>query len=273
MTAEYISYKRIIDCISDIKSGDIVYLISDVLNLAKTAREHGERFDKNAFIDSIIEKIGDNGTLLIPAFNWGFCNGKVFDYRNTPSESGALGNAALHRDDFKRTKHPIYSFCVWGKDKEILFERDPLNAFGKETIFEYIVEKRAKALIIDLPTMDRNVICHHIEKIVDVPFRFEKTFISEYIDWNGVSSKKSYSMFVRDYSYEAMEQLAPMNFLLELLGITHTIMINNIPFRICMENEAAEVLMIDMKYNDCLNTYRYKGQKKRAELKEYYEIL
>lgn len=264
----YIPYEDIINHIEDISDGDIVYLISDVLNLGKKARENGERFDKNKFLDSIVNKIGNEGTLLIPTFNWGFCKGKTFDYRKTPSEAGALGNAALKRPDFLRTKHPIYSFSVWGRDKEKLFELDPVNAFGEGTVFEYIVKNRAKALIIDLPTMDRNVICHHIEKIASVPFRFEKMFTSEYVNWEGNSSTKTYSMFVRYYEYEAQEHLAPMNSILETLGITKTTFIDEIPFRVCDEKNAASILYIDMKYNDSRNSYVYKGQLAQVEHNE-----
>lgn len=209
--------------------------------------------------------------MLIPTFNWGFCKGKTFDYNKTCSESGALGNAALKRNDFVRTKHPIYSFCVWGKDKEKLYEMDPTNAFGNGTIFEYIVKNGTKALIIDLPTMDRNVICHHVEKLVGVPFRFEKTFTADYIDKEGEKTSKSYSMFVRNYDFDAKERLAPMNFLLEALGITKTKFINGIPFRICDEKLAAEVLTIDMRDNDCRNSYVYKGQRKNIVFNEFYE--
>lgn len=257
----YTRYEEIINQINEIGKGDIVYLISDVLNLAKQTAQNGERFDKNAFIDSILRKVGEEGTVLIPTFSWRFSSGGIFDYRNTPSESGALGNAALKRDDFTRTKHPMYSFCVWGKDKERLFNMDPVNGYGTGTVFEYIIDNNGKALIIDLPTMNRNVICHHIEKIAGVPFRFEKEFTSDYIDWNGKRAKKTYSIYVRHYEYEAQEHLAPMNSILEVMGVTSTRVINGIPFRVCDEKQAAELLYMDMKYNDCRNTYVYKGQK------------
>lgn len=267
----YISYESIIDKLEDIREGDIVYLISDILNVAKVARCNGERFDPNRFIDTLIRKVGETGTVLIPSFNWGFCKGKAFDYKATPSEAGALGNVALQRPDFIRTRHPIYSFCVYGKDKEKLFQIDPVNAFGEGTVFEYIVKNQAKALVIDLPTMDRNVICHHMEKLAEVPFRFEKNFIADYIGPEGIKSRKSYSMFVRNYDFEAMERLAPMNCILEVLGISRTTMINGIPFRVCDEAGAAKILYQDMKYNNSLCSYTYKGQNRSFEYHELYD--
>ena len=109
----YISYYKIIDELKEICRGDIVYVVSDILALSVKARENKERMDLNRFIDSIIDKVGKEGTILIPTFNWDFCKGETFDIRKTVSRTGALGNAALKRPDFKRSKHPLYSFMIW----------------------------------------------------------------------------------------------------------------------------------------------------------------
>ena len=90
----YISYKDIISHI-DIEEGDIVNVSSDVLKLICVCRENNEAFDSNAFIDTIIKKIGNTGTLLFPTYYWRFCKGDTFDYRNTLSQTGGLSNVAL----------------------------------------------------------------------------------------------------------------------------------------------------------------------------------
>ena len=51
-----------------------------------------------------------------------FCEGKDFDYKKTQSKCGLLSNIALKRDDFLRTKNPIYSFAVTGKRYGINFK-------------------------------------------------------------------------------------------------------------------------------------------------------
>ena len=160
---EYIPYERIIEQIDDIKQGDTVYIVSDILALSIASRENGERFDIQKFIDSILKKIGEDGTILIPTFNWGFCKGETFDIRKTVSKTGALGNAAMKRKDFKRTKHPIYSFMVWGKDKELLTNMDYQEGFGQDSVFDYMYKKKAKALVIGLPTLSGLTFIHYVE--------------------------------------------------------------------------------------------------------------
>ena len=64
--------------------GDSVLLTSDIMQLMFTAMRNGERFDRDAFLNAILEVIGKEGTLLIPTFNWDFCHGIPFDYHKTP---------------------------------------------------------------------------------------------------------------------------------------------------------------------------------------------
>ena len=89
-----------------LKQGDVILLTSDIMQLMFTAVRNGERFDRDAFLDAILDVIGQEGTLLIPTFNWDFCHGVPFDYHKTPCKTGALGGFALGRADFRRTQHP-----------------------------------------------------------------------------------------------------------------------------------------------------------------------
>ena len=96
----------------NIKKNEIIFLSSDVSLIAYHEIENNSNFDGNIFLNIITEKIGDNGTLILPVYNWGFCKGLPFNYSTTPGKTGYIGNVALKRNDFIRTKHPIYSFVV-----------------------------------------------------------------------------------------------------------------------------------------------------------------
>ena len=98
---------------------DQVYLPScfDIKKILIHYKKQKEKLNPNLILDSVLSKIGDDGTLLLPTFNWDFCNGKEFNYFKTPSKSGSLTKVALSRNDFIRTKNPIYSFAVSGKSQ------------------------------------------------------------------------------------------------------------------------------------------------------------
>lgn len=186
----------------EIKKGDVLLVSSDItqliLNLCggmknfnkKKARETG-----NNIIDTLQELVGESGTLLFPTYNWGWCKGETFIYEKTLGKTGALGNYALKRSDFFRTKHPIYSFAVWGKDKDFLVSLENKDSFGKDSPFEYLFKKKAKNLFID--TSDFYTFTHFVEESVGVSYRFVKSFKSKYIK-NNITKECIYNMYVRD---------------------------------------------------------------------------
>ena len=172
-----------------IKKGDKIIITSDILKILIQFKKKKINFDPNNLIDIIKNKIGRNGTLLIPTFNWDFCKGKTFDFNKTPSQSGALGNIALKRKDFLRSFNPIYSFAVTGKDKKKICNQKHLDCFSLNSPFGYLIKNKGKNLFIDLhqrvsdETKLGGFTFHHVvEQAVKVPYRYIKQFKGLYID-------------------------------------------------------------------------------------------
>ena len=102
-----------------ISKGDSVWVASDMTALIYTCMENDDDTDLNVLIDSIIEILGPEGTLLIPVFNWDFCKGKPFDIRKTPCRTGSLGKIALKRKDFLRRSSQILYLYIQPKKKQM----------------------------------------------------------------------------------------------------------------------------------------------------------
>ena len=100
-----------------LKSGDKLIVTSDALKLLIFLKRNKIKYSLDNLIDDLIEIVGKKGNIIFPTFNWDFCKGKIFNYETSKSMTGALSNVALKRNDFIRSKNPIYSFAVWGKDK------------------------------------------------------------------------------------------------------------------------------------------------------------
>ena len=122
-----------------IQKGDIVLISSDAKLMLYDALAHRKPLDLNSFIDGLIDAVGEDGTVIFPTYNWGFCKGETFDYLHTPCKTGVLGKIALGRKDFKRTKHPIYSFAVYGKHQKYLCDLDNLDSFGMYSPFGFFL--------------------------------------------------------------------------------------------------------------------------------------
>ena len=57
-------------------------------------------------IDAIRSILTDEGTLIVPTFNYDFCDGKPFDIKKTPSKMGIISELVRTDSNSKRTFDP-----------------------------------------------------------------------------------------------------------------------------------------------------------------------
>lgn len=189
-----------------IKNTDMVYFSSDISRILINACSRfgvKSKKDINQFLGILINQFkiffGREGTILVPVFSWEFCRSNYFDINKTLGEVGLLGNWILENDsDFIRTSHPIYSFMVYGVEAPKILSIDSHDGWGKDSVFDYLYNKHAKNILIDVSLEESFTFSHHVEKMIGVPFRYNKDFEGIYIDIHGKTSKKIYSMYVRD---------------------------------------------------------------------------
>lgn len=207
-------YKEYINSISKtirtlgVHKGDILYIASDATKIVKTAQNDlgaKSKSDRETFLNELIDMlqqlVGEDGTLLFPVFNWDFCKGETFDYKKTQGKVGALNNFVLNnRGDFKRTRHAIYSFMVWGKDQNMLCAMDNQEAFGTNSPFAYLRNNDAKQLTLGTDVAKGITYFHFVEQQLRVPYRHQKFFMGKYVDEFGNVENRVYSQFVRDIS-------------------------------------------------------------------------
>lgn len=242
--------------------GDIVLLSSEVIHLFQQCRKENADFEFNDILKAFTDRIGRQGTLLIPTYNWGYCKGNEFSYLSTRGATGALGNAALKHKDFKRTKHPIYSFAVWGKDRDMLCEMNYTDSFGKQSVFDYLYRNNAINVLLDVDYNHSFTFLHYVEESVGCEYRYLKKFTSDYIDEFGKKEQKTYSMFVRKLELDVHMFLDDNRF--EEYLVVHanakTIVINGNIIRYIRLKQAYEAIELDIKNNKSRNLCSYIGQ-------------
>lgn len=250
--------------LSWIGKGDFLYVVSDMLELAKVTREQGAHFKADDLIDALQELVGEEGTIVFPTFNWDFCKGVAFDYYKTPSRTGALTKAALKRKDFRRTAHPIYSFAVWGKESDRLMENASVDCFGPGTIFEYMYEVDAKGISIGIPILEGLTYVHHVEQMVGVPYRYHKEFTAQYTDADGVCSERTYRMYVRDLVKDPQYRdfFRPLEEKMMEQGTIIRRDYEGVPFVYCKIRDVDAAAREDIIENDSRCLYYYHGQRK-----------
>lgn len=250
------NYSEFVSCLG-IGKGDSIWLSSEIIRLALKVRNTGEKFDSNLLIDEIQKALGEKGTLLIPTFSFEFSNKGYYDIIKSKGTTGALGNVALQRKDFTRTKHPMHSFAVWGKDKELLVGMNNLHSFGIDSPFAYCMRNKVKQIILGTDYVHAMTFVHYAEVVCGVPYRFSKSFEGIYVDENGVVEKRKYDYAARMLEIRPEEKFNLMGKILEEKGTSRIIDVNGI---CCYSIDLAKsfpYICDDIINNKCRNIYDF----------------
>ena len=249
----------------NVSKGDILYVPSDVTQiLVKAKKKYGidTSEKRNSFLNDIVDTfksaVGEKGTLLFPVFTWDFNKGIPFDARKTFGKVGSLPNWILqNRSDFIRTQNPIYSFMVWGKDATLLAEMNNVDCWGQYSPFGYMHRNKAKVLFLNVSVQRGFTFLHYVEETLQVPYRYYKNFRGEYIDYNGIKTKRNYVMYVRDLEVIS-EEYMPDSFF-EEKDILRTSLWNDSELKIMNCTDAFEAVKDDFLNNGGHNMYHFEN--------------
>ena len=250
-----------------IGKGDMVYIASDASLLLMEARKkcgiktaNQRNSFLNNFIDVLQEIVGEQGTLLFPVFSWSFCRGESFDIRHSLGEVGALNNWVLeHRQDFQRTKHPMYSFMVWGDRADALVSLENTDAWGSDSPFAYLHENGGKMLLLNVTLQRGFTFMHYVEEAVQVPYRYRKNFRGSYTDEQGITSERSYTMYVRDLAILSNEY-APDS-MLEDRGIVKMSKWGELALKGFSLADSFPIVADDLRHNGGRKCYKFANYK------------
>ena len=164
-----------------IKRNDNVFLHSNsagILQYAKYKKNKKELF--KIFFNLLLNKIGENGTLVLPTYNYDFAKGKPYFYDKYNSQVGELTNFFLKEYKVKRSMDPIFSHAINGKLNKKLIKSRVDICFGEESLFKKIQDYDFKIFGFCCP-LNTMTFLHYIEKKMEVKYRFNKKFVSTFV--------------------------------------------------------------------------------------------
>ncbi len=167
---DYIPYQKIAGAIG-IGKGQVLWLAADLTGLALNARKKEKEFDTRKFIGSFLDHLGDEGTLVISAFNHNLKDKDQFSRSRTLPITGALAVEAMKMNDFRRTRHPLHSFLVSGKETGTLCNLRNKSSFGPDSPFAFLHNHQAMMLILGTPLSNAFTFVHYVEELCKVKYR------------------------------------------------------------------------------------------------------
>jgi aminoglycoside 3-N-acetyltransferase len=191
-------------------------------------------------VEALLEAVGEQGTLIVPTFNFGFCEGEPFDARSTPSKMGAITEVIRNDPRATRVAHPIYSFAAIGaRAHEAAAISDP-SSYGRESLFGKLRDWDGKIAVIGLSWNDSMTFFHHVEEMLGVPYRYMKSFTGPVTGADGSNEERTVTMYVRDLDAGVVTMVDPMGAELERAGVAKVGKIGEADVRVMRAQEVYE---------------------------------
>ena len=176
-----------------------VYLGLDFLLLVKKLKPKNlNLIETTEFIlDCFQKRLGKFGNLIIPVFNFDCIKSKKFHIKNSPGQSGALGNILLKKYFFLRTPHPVYSFLYFGNNPNKYQTINSSSGTNKNSLWKYFIEDKFDLITLGHHYSRSFTHVHYIEDLLKVDYRFNLKFPLAYTNKKNISVKKNYTFFAR----------------------------------------------------------------------------
>lgn len=154
--------------------GDVLFLHSNLGFFGRPEGSYGSEEVCRLFFDALMRRLGGEGTLVVPTFTYSFPRREVFDPAASVSGMGTFAEWLRRRPDSRRSCDPCYSVAAVGARAEALTAHAPENSFAPEGFFGRFLE--ADGVVLNLNFDAGSTFLHYLERELQVPYRFDKTF-------------------------------------------------------------------------------------------------
>lgn len=145
-----------------VSKGDVLFVRADLSKIGLI--NSGKRMD---YLSAILDALGDEGTLVAPAFTKSFFlrvpKDYIFDGTNKTS-SGAIANLMLEHKQTKRSTHPTNSFMAIGKQSSYILEGHDENS-GTYDPIRKIIKLNGKMIVIGCVHSNPGITTTHLAEI------------------------------------------------------------------------------------------------------------
>ncbi len=142
-----------------------------------------EGFKRKDYLQSLYDVIEEIGirNLVVPTFTYSFCNNESYDILKSKTSMGAFNEFIRKMNNRYRTIDPLLSVSV-PLELEYLFKDVSEHSLGENSAFDILHHMNdVKFLFFGAEMADCFTYVHYVEKMMEVPYRFDMTFEGEVI--------------------------------------------------------------------------------------------
>ncbi|MBN2084609.1 MAG: AAC(3) family N-acetyltransferase [Anaerolineales bacterium] len=147
-------------------------------------------------IQGLLETLGPDGTLLMPALTWERVTPEnpIFDIRHTPSNVGIIPETFRTRPGTLRSLHPTHSVCAAGPLAAELIEAHAADSTpcGPHSPFRANAERGGQILFLGCG-LEANTTMHAVEEIIVPAYLFDPPIEYRLTLADGSERRKSYA--------------------------------------------------------------------------------
>lgn len=135
-------------------------------------------------------------TLCMPTFTFSFCNGKSFDASASRSRMGALNEYFRKQPGVIRSRDPLMSVALEGKDRHLVTEIGH-HSIGENSTYDMLHHTVGVKFLFMGPRIGECfTFMHYLEWLYEVDYRYSRTFRGKVLE-DGVEREDEYDLFVR----------------------------------------------------------------------------
>lgn len=153
---------------------EAIFVASAIKKLSLQFKKQGAIFEVNTLIDGILQKIGTEKSLIIPAYTDTLKNGASFNSNKSKPTIGALPARAFKRKDYYRSKDPLHSAFIWGPMQHLNYNGQ--HTFGENSLFYNMHKNNVLQVFIDVSLQNSFTFIHYVEALMKVNYRKDYNF-------------------------------------------------------------------------------------------------
>jgi aminoglycoside N3'-acetyltransferase len=162
----------------------------------------GHRFGRgreaaSLMLKTLREAVGDDRTLVLPAYYFNFPKTRLFDVRRTMPQTGALPVVAMTDPTFVRSAHPMDSYLASGPQAHEIVACRQSTSWGDDSVMGMLELNRARIVVLGVSWGQGCGYLHRAEEKICVPYRYYKTFSGELLVDGRDATRCSETVFVR----------------------------------------------------------------------------